>query len=391
VNMALVVSIAAVILGAVALVLFFLRRFQRYRTRLLVLALLMFAISIGAYLSGLLGQQGESLAETPVANTPTPTQEKERPLSTSPAAPISPVSPVSPVVTPPVSISTEVISVHAELEGCLLFVSNRSGDFEIYELRESVDNRRQLTNSSGLDIEPDWSPDGKKVTFASNREKDTGFQIYVMNADGSNQKRVGDVQPGDNSHPSWSPDGSQIAFQSKRETNLDPQGNNFDIYVMDSDGGDVRQLTTHSADDSEPSWSPDGRKIAFLSEKNGQDEIYLMDSDGSNPEQITNLLVLKSGLSWSSDSRNIIFQGSGDIYVVDVETKEVTKLISDDDSNEATPAWAQNDASVVFSSDRTQNWELYVVDVSGPNKFILQQITDDPGIDRDPRWFPCTR
>jgi Tol biopolymer transport system component len=116
-----------------------------------------------------------------------------------------------------------------------------------------------------------------------------------------------------------------------------------------------------------------------------------MDSDGSNPEQITDLLVLKSGLSWSSDGQSISFEGSGDIYIVDVETKEARKLVSDNDSNEATPAWAQNDASIVLSSDRTQNWELYMVDVSDTKKLVLQQITDDPGIDRDPKWFPCTR
>jgi len=284
-----------------------------------------------------------------------------------------------------------VVNTYENLEGCLLFVSNRTGDFEIYKLRDDFDDLQQLTVSPGLDIDPDWSPDGKNIAFASDREEEAGFQIYVMNADGSDQKRLGQVQPGENSHPSWSPDGSQIAFQSKRDTNLNPQDDNFDIYVMNSDGSDIRQLTTHSADDSEPGWSPDGRRIAFLSERSGQDEIYLMDTDGSNPEQVTDLLVLKSGLSWSSDSRSVVFEGSGDLYVVNIETKDVSKLISDNSANEATPAWAQNDTSIVFSSDRTQNWELYMVDINDANEFTLQQITDDPGIDRSPKWFPCTQ
>jgi hypothetical protein len=272
-----VISIVPAIFGVAALVLFFTKPSWRYRRELLAAALLLFAVSIGIYLSGRLGRSEDSQSEIPVASTSTQTQEKEQSLPASPTPPVLPVSPVSPVVTPE-SISTEVISMDAELEGCLLFVSNRSGDFEIYELRGSVDNLRRLTNSPGLDIDPDWSPDGRKVAFASNREEDTGFQIYVMNVDGSDQKRLGDVQPGDNSHPTWSPDGSQIVFQSKRDTNLDPQDDNFDIYVMNSDGDDIKQLTTHGADDSEPSWSPDGRKIAFLSERSGQDEIYLMDS-----------------------------------------------------------------------------------------------------------------
>jgi TolB protein len=159
---------------------------------------------------------------------------------------------------------------------------------------------------------------------------------------------------------------------------------------MNSDASNHSILAAHPADDSEPSWSPDGRRIAFLSERSGQDEIYLMDPDGANLEQVTELPVLKSGLSWSDDSRTLIFEGSGDIYRVDVETKQVAKLIAIKDTNEATPAWAGNDKFVVFSSDRSQNWELYAVDVSNPDQLILYQITDDPGIDRSPTWFPCT-
>jgi Tol biopolymer transport system component len=160
---------------------------------------------------------------------------------------------------------------------------------------------------------------------------------------------------------------------------------------MNSDGSNIGILVADPADDTEPTWSPDGRRIAFLSERSGRDEVYLVDADGANLDQLSDLLVLKSGLSWSGDGRSLIFEGDGDIYRVDIETKQVNKLIAIKDANEATPAWAGDDKFVVFSSDRAQNWELYAVDVSNPDQFPLYQLTHDPGIDRSPAWFPCSQ
>jgi TolB protein len=345
---------------------------------LLVGALAMFAVAIGVNISAPGNQSASSTEDSLAVDTPSAAEEERQPS-------ISPISPLSlPVALEP--NLTPRTARELQLTGCLLFVSNRSGDFEIY-LQEN--GLSQLTNTPGLDIEPAWSPDGSQIAFVSNRGADVGLQIYLMTADGSNQKRLGEVQPGDNTHPSWSPDGSQIVFQSKRDINSDPGDDNWDLYVMSSDGSKSRPIANSPADDTEPRWSPDGRKIAFLSERSGQDEIYVIDPDGSHIEQLTDLMVLKSGLNWSSNGQWIIFEGSGDIYIVNVETKEVTKLIVDENSNEATPAWAEKDKLVLFSSDRTGNWELYALDMSDPNGFLLYDVIDDPGIDRSPDWSSC--
>ena len=116
----------------------------------------------------------------------------------------------------------------------------------------------QLTNSWGSS--PSWSPDGRHIAFVSSR--DDGFgDIYVMESDGSNQRRLTNHSGFDLS-PTWSPDGRHIAFASLRD-------DNFDIYVMELDGTNLRRLTNDPADDLSPTWSPDGRHIAFASGSGG--------------------------------------------------------------------------------------------------------------------------
>jgi len=98
----------------------------------------------------------------------------------------------------------------------VLFQSDRTGDWEIYVVRADGTQLVRLTNSAGPDVTPVWSPDGKRIVFAY--ERDAGdSEIYVMNADGSGQRRL-TRQPGDDSHPHWSPDGSSIVFNSARAT-----------------------------------------------------------------------------------------------------------------------------------------------------------------------------
>jgi Tol biopolymer transport system component len=380
-NIMILISLITFVLGLATLALVILNRFPNYRTGLIILLILMFALSIGTFLSS---RSNPSLQ----ASTPTSaaTSEEDQALNEFPSSPVSPLT--SPVATPEPTI-TEIDVSEIDFEGCLLFTSNRSDDIEIYKIQGDLSAPEQLTDSSGLDIEPAWAPDGDKIAFASDREPDANLQIYTMNADGSNQQRLGPLQPGENIHPSWSPDGRQIVFQSKRDTNGNALDDNYDIYIMSSEGTDSNFLVVHSADDVEPSWSPDGRKIAFLSDRSGQDEIYLMNPDGQEITQLTNLNILKSGLSWASDSQHIIFEGNGDIYSVNIATKEVTKPISFPDSNEATPLWTQANNFLIFSSDQTENWELYALIPSNSAEFRLAQLTNDLSLDRSPDWFPC--
>ena len=143
-----------------------------------------------------------------------------------------------------------------------------------------------LTDNEDDDYSPDWSPDGRRIAFQAVSYGDCllftffcsggGSEIHVMNADGSG------VAPLTNgSVPAWSPDGRRIAFTSSRDG--DPA-----IYVMNANGSEVMQLTDNSAGDYEPAWSPDGKRIAFTSFRSWYVGIYVMNADGSGVTRLTN-------------------------------------------------------------------------------------------------------
>jgi Tol biopolymer transport system component len=125
--------------------------------------------------------------------------------------------------------------------------------------------------------EPAWSPDGGKIAFVSNRTGDD--EIYVMDANGRRIVRL-TTNPGRDADPAWSPDGRNIAFDSDREGALS-------IFVMDARGANVTRLTESSGADASPSWSPDGTRIAFQREIGETSHIFVIDVDGSHLRQLT--------------------------------------------------------------------------------------------------------
>ncbi len=167
-----------------------------------------------------------------------------------------------------------------------LGMSMGSGAADIYKISLKGDIVARLTKgpAGAINVEPALSPDGSKIAFSS--ERGGKPMIYVMNSDGSNVKRL-TFKGNLNSSPAWSPDGRKIAFAGQDQ-------NNFDIYVMDADGGNLKRVTSAEkangkpAHNEDPSFSPDSRYLVYTSNRTGKNQVYISTVDGTEERRVTN-------------------------------------------------------------------------------------------------------
>jgi Tol biopolymer transport system component len=226
---------------------------------------------------------------------------------------------------------------------------------------------------------PAWSPDSRRIVYFA--ERDNGkADLFVMDADGAAARPLLETPDADEGAPAMSPDGTRVAFDSDRD-------GNFELYVMDADASNVRRLTSHPGRDLAPAWSPDGSRIAFMSDRAGQGfDVHWMRPDGSGVERLTT-----TGSSWfpqfSPDGRFLAMHVHRDVHLLDLATRALRRLTVDP-QNGMYPSWS-NDGRLAFMSWRNGRTELFTMRDTGEDQQLL--VTMPRGGAIDPRWSPDSR
>lgn len=271
------------------------------------------------------------------------------------------------------------VSCLVEGQGRIAFVSNRDGETEIYMMNADGTNQYRLTYDLLEKEEPAWSYDGKFISYHGKDSRGrTG--IYLINVDGTNQRQL---TSSSDQGAVWSPDTQSIAFHSYRD-------GNWEIFVMNRDGTNQRNISRNPNTDTYPNWSPDARFIVFHTQRDGNWEIYVMNADGTNQHRLTYNEAEDWVPAWSPNGQKIAFwshrDGTWEVYTMHVDgskQERITKEPARAGRAISRPAWSHNSRLIAFVSTRDGNSEIYIMNADGTNQ---RRLTNNDKEDYDPAW-----
>lgn len=300
----------------------------------------------------------------------------------------------------------------------------------------------RLTQHPAGDRQPAWSPDGRWIAFVSDRQGNDDLYLMATSCLSSTEGEPSNTAakceetilqltdlPGIDSSPVWSPIGGRIAFSTLREENQDifildvaceppPSGDELqpggtqpgpDEEVRCA--GDLRRLTQDPAPDGSPSWSPDGRRIAFISKRESSNDLYVIDVDGGGLIRLTDDRGEERDPAWSPDGSRIAFVSSRDgnfeIYVIPAPPTgssggqedlsamlgpEVRRLTGHP-ASDFSPTWSPDGSRIAFEALRGDEWEIYTIEVDcedqpEPCETTVSNVTTNSAFDSSPAWSP---
>jgi Tol biopolymer transport system component len=326
------------------------------------------------------------LPATKTKPSPTDTPDPSTVTATSPPQPTGTRQPTAtPSPLPPLSGSGG---------GVIAFTSERDGNAEIYMMNADGSDPRRVTDHRFGDYMGDWSPDGNQIVFHSTRDRKE--DIYIIDLtdnktemNGATVRRITeDTDP--NYEPVWSPDGRHIAYEARFL-----QAGDAEIAVIDLDTNTRKLLTDNKITDFEPDWSPDGNRILFgsLLEDN-RVNLFVVNADGLDRQQLTTTQAHDWFAKWSPDGEMIAFasdrDGDVEIFVMEKDGSNQRQLTFNEGIEDIRPRWSPDGSRIAFESDRDGDFEIYIIDVEealqNPENNTPLQITDNDVDDRRAVW-----
>jgi len=270
--------------------------------------------------------------------------------------------------------------------GQIAFVSERTGRPQIFLMDADGNNQVQVTDVQDGACQPAWSPDGQHLLFTTpcnaKREQYPGSAIYIINPDGTGLRPFITLLGG-TFDANWSVGGVAFVF-------LDQQ--RAQIFVADDQGAGATRISAERSGDSQPSWSPDGERLAFRNNsRSGRPTIYWMFRDGTfagggaNPDTVTR--DVDAGYpAWSPDGQFITFMVGTNVWIAGWDQLGFGALQLTTSGPNADPAWSPDSQWIVFESwrDAAQH-DIYRMTFTGSQ---VTRLTNDPALDYQPAWRP---
>ena len=257
----------------------------------------------------------------------------------------------------------------------IAFVSSQSGNKEIYIMDWDGYNPLPLTKNGSINLNPDFSPDGREIIFTSYKRRNPDMYRRALSSPVevplSNRKGL-------NITGNWSPDGSKIALALSKD-------GDSEIYTIDKDGSRPTRLTNNSALDLYPAWSPDGKQIAFVSDRLGKPQIFVMKATGGEARRLTTAGSYNVNPRWSPKGDKIAYSrmvnGGFHIFTIAADGSSDIQLTAEG-SNE-NPSWSADGRFICFSSVRSSGNGVYVMRADGAGQ---KKVSQAKGMHSQPAW-----
>lgn len=259
----------------------------------------------------------------------------------------------------------------------ILFVSDKTGNKEVYSSDYDGGNVIQLTRNRHINISPQWSPDGGKVIYSSYKNGEPA--LYMLDLRTGKDTAVS-ARPGINIGARFSPDGARVALTLSGEKSPE-------LHILTLATGVYTRLTDNYGIDVSPTWSPDGTRLAYTSDTSGNPHIFMIDLTVGKSTRLTYDGKYNSSPAWSPDGKHIAFSRSDDagfaIWVMDASGGNERQLTSE--GNNQSPSWSPDNRHIIFSGTASGRTSLYIMQADGTG---IRRIETGVGGESAPAWSP---